>query len=103
MKRQRKLELVLERTLQPSLFPDQYSRKTALRSALMSLLNYLNREADAVPCCVDGWVPGEFGIERCDNCARFENDTEAQQHVARVITTLSINGELDRRAPCNEQ
>ncbi len=48
------------------------------------------------PCCVDGWVPGEFGIERCDDCARFECDEDAAKHVIHVIDTLEANGYLDK-------
>lgn len=38
------------------------------------------------PCfaCVDGWVPGETGIERCDECARFASDEDAQMYAAEV-------------------
>lgn len=46
------------------------------------------------PCCVDGWVMGH-GIERCDDCKRFEDDEEAAKHIFNVIETLETNGYLD--------
>lgn len=49
------------------------------------------REWTKTPCCVDGWVPGEFGIERCDNCKRFKCDDDAAKHVQHVINTLVAN------------
>ncbi len=45
---------------------------------------------DQIPCgdCIDGWSPGDRGIERCDTCTRFADDDEAASHVANAIRTL---------------
>lgn len=45
------------------------------------------------PCCVDGWVMGH-GIERCDDCKRFEDDEDAARHIIHVVDTLEANGYL---------
>ena len=47
------------------------------------------------PCCIDGWVMGSSGIQRCDDCKRFEDDKEAAKHIIHVIETLEANGYLD--------
>lgn len=41
--------------------------------------------------CVDGWVPGDGGVERCDDCARFPDDDAAAAHVAEIVRTLAAN------------
>lgn len=46
------------------------------------------------PCCVDGWVVGSSGIQRCDDCKRFESDKDAAKHIVHVINTLEANGYL---------
>jgi len=45
---------------------------------------------EQIPCneCIDGWIPGDTGIERCDTCTRFADDDEATAHVANLIRTL---------------
>lgn len=46
---------------------------------------------DANPCleCIDGWVPGENGVERCDTCKRFADDDAAADHVREILRTLA--------------
>lgn len=44
---------------------------------------------EQIPCdCLDGWIPGSTGVERCDTCTRFADDDEAAAHVANLIRTL---------------
>lgn len=50
------------------------------------------REWTETPCCVDGWVMGSSGIQRCDDCKRFEDDEDAAKHIARVVNTFEGNG-----------
>lgn len=38
--------------------------------------------------CMDGWVPGSTGVERCDTCGRFKDDDAARDHVRRILRNL---------------
>ena len=40
-------------------------------------------------CCLDGWIPGTHGIERCDDCRRFPDDDAARDHVANLLRELA--------------
>ncbi len=51
------------------------------------------------PECIDGWVPGEWGVERCDTCARFTDDDAAAAHVCEIIRTLVSNYEKHEHEP----
>ena len=39
-------------------------------------------------CCIDGWLPGESGVERCEQCKRFNDDNEASEYLAAVLATV---------------
>jgi hypothetical protein len=39
-------------------------------------------------CCFDGWLPGEDGVERCDECRRFDDDDQAAEYVYELLSTL---------------
>ena len=61
----------------------------ALRHAIADAV--AESEGGAPPCCIDGWIPGDTGVERCDDCQRFPDDDAAREHVREAIRTLLAN------------
>jgi len=65
-------------------FPETPTDAEALQGELVRILS------EQIECgeCIDGWIPGEDGIERCDTCTRFEDDDAARAHVLDLARTL---------------
>jgi hypothetical protein len=62
-----------------------------------ALDEFLRLAIEGVRCsCIEGWVPGEQGVERCDDCQRFGDDNEAAEHVREGLRTLIAHYADDR-------
>lgn len=68
-----------------------------MREAAWCIYRGVRHEPPA--CCIDGWVPGENGVERCDECARFKDDDEAAAYVANILRTLRYSVSEETPAP----
>jgi len=49
------------------------------------------------PGCV-GWLIGEHGIERCDECRRFVDDEKAQDYVLGLLAMFGGPKAFERMA-----